>query len=315
VVAVAQAPLPTGWLGRDLARSREWVVELDGARVDELERAVVHTAGVPLGDLERDDAPLPLLASDIDTWRAELDTGRGFLLVRGVPVERLGDEGAARAFWLLGLHLGRPIAQNPAGDLLGHVLDTGARRDDPMVRKYQTADDIAFHVDLGDVVGLLCLRSGRVGGASRIASSVAVYNELAARRPDLVPALYEPFPLDRRNEERPGEEPYALVPICRWRGARVSFFFHSDYFRSASRLPSAPPLTDAQREAFDLFEEIATRPGVHLDMDFRPGDVQLLDNHRVVHARTAYDDGAVTGARRHLLRLWLVLDAPRATGT
>jgi alpha-ketoglutarate-dependent taurine dioxygenase len=307
VVAVARAPLPTAWLGRDLEATTDWIVELDGARVAELERAVDSSAGVALGELRRDDAPLPLLGRDVAAWRDDLAHGRGFLLVRGVPVERLGDDGAARAFWILGLHLGRPIAQNPAGDLLGHVHDTGARRDDPMVRKYQTPDDIAFHVDLGDVVGLLCLRSGRAGGASRIASSVAVYNELAERRPDLVASLYEPYPLDRRNEERPGEDPFALVPICRWRGERLSFFFHSDYFRSAARLPSAPPLTPRQRDALDLFEAIATRPGVFLDMDFRPGDVQLLDNHRVVHARTAYADGAEPSQRRHLLRLWLLL--------
>ena len=57
--------------------------------------------------------------------------GRGFVLVRGVPVERYGEEDASLAYWGLGLHLGRAVSQNAAGDLLGHVRDAGLERRDP----------------------------------------------------------------------------------------------------------------------------------------------------------------------------------------
>jgi hypothetical protein len=44
-------------------------------------------------------------------------------------------------------------------------------------------------------------------------------------------------------------------------------------------------------------------------MELRPGDIQWLSNHSVVHARTAYRDaGTAAGARRHLLRLWLSIE-------
>ena len=69
-----------------------------------------------------------------------------------------------------------------------------------------------------------------------------------------------------------------------------------------------PPFTDEEAELLDLYEEIGTREGVHLDMDLAPGDVQLLSNHTIVHARTAYEDEPGDGEGRHLLRLWLSLD-------
>jgi alpha-ketoglutarate-dependent taurine dioxygenase len=42
-------------------------------------------------------------------------------------------------------------------------------------------------------------------------------------------------------------------------------------------------------------------------MQFEPGDIQLLSNHRVLHARTAYEDAPGETRGRHLLRLWLSL--------
>src|SRR2546428_638501 len=75
----------------------------------------------------------------------------------------------------------------PNTDLLARGVTTGKAAPTPFVRRYQTAGNIAYHCDLADAVGLLCLRTARTGGASRIVSSVSVYNELLRRRPDLVP--------------------------------------------------------------------------------------------------------------------------------
>jgi alpha-ketoglutarate-dependent taurine dioxygenase len=44
-------------------------------------------------------------------------------------------------------------------------------------------------------------------------------------------------------------------------------------------------------------------------MELRPGDLQLVSNHTILHARTAYEDGGA--GKRHLLRLWLTLDGSR----
>ena len=91
----------------------------------ELRRAVAHAraSGRPLGQLRAADFPLPTLAVEVARWRDEIQTGRGFQVVCGVPVEAWSEDEASLCFWCLGLHMGRPGAQNPQGELLGGLPD------------------------------------------------------------------------------------------------------------------------------------------------------------------------------------------------
>jgi len=308
--SVRKAPLtgPSAWRGDALAET-SWRVALTPRQIAECEQALAHAraTGRPTGALRRRDFPLPTLTHDIDGWRRELVDGRGFVVLSGLPVERWGVAGAELFFWCFGLHLGAPGAQNPDGDLLGHVRDTG---DDPReVRAYRTHANIAYHCDAADVVGLLCLASAKSGGSSRIASSVTVYNELLARRPDLVERLYEPFLLDTHGE---GGVDYFPIPPVRHVNGRLCTFWHADYFRSALGYRGAGPCDAAGAELLEVYDAIASEPGLYLDMELEPGDVQLVSNHTIVHSRTAYEDHAEPERRRHLLRLWLSLDRARS---
>jgi hypothetical protein len=300
---------PAAWRGDALARRDDWIVRLDAAGVAELERARDAVRGRDLGTMRREDFPLPTLGAAADGWARQVADGRGFVVVRGLPVERWSEQDAAAVFWGLGLHLGRPGAQNAMGDLLGHVVDTGEDVAQPFVRRYRTSGDIAFHCDLADAVGLLCLETSPAGGASRLASSVTVHDELLRRRPDLIDRLYEPVALDRRDEGGTGPGWVPVIP-CRHAGGRLRTFYHSDYFRSAARHADAP-VGARERELFDAYEAIANEPGIFLDMQFERGDVQLVSNHTILHARTAYADAP--DRRRHLLRLWLTLDRDGGT--
>ena len=300
---------PAAWRGAEMADRDEWIVRLAPGEIEELERAAAAVAARHLGldAVRREDFPLPTLTARIAAWARELASGRGFLLVRGLPVTRWGEARAATIYWGIGQHLGEPGAQNPQGELLGHVTDYGEDAANPFVRRYRTAGDIAYHCDLADAVGLLCLRAARRGGASRIVSSVSVYNELLRRRPDLIERLYQPFCLDTRDEQGAGRLPYVpAVPCCYARGV-LRTFYHSDYFRSAPRHAGVEPLTPLEQDLFDTYEAIACSPEKYLDMQFSPGDIQLVSNHFVLHARTAYEDDAEPARRRHLLRLWLSL--------
>lgn len=308
---IRRAPLdsPAAWRGPELARGGDWITTVSPAQIAELDAALdaVRARNLPLGSIGRAEFPLPTLGAAAQRWAQEIQLGRGFVFLRGLPVSRWGDDGAAIGFWGLGQHLGRPGAQNPEGDLLGHVVDTGDDASNPFVRKYRTAGDIAYHCDLADAVGLLCLRASQRGGASRIVSSVSVYNELLRQCPELIERLYEPFLLDTRGEEGDGRPPYVPVPPCRYADGRLRTFYHSDYFRSVVRHAEVPPFSPLEQELLDRYEAIASSPELYLDMQFEPGDVQLISNHTVLHARTAYEDAPESGQRRHLLRLWLSL--------
>ena len=73
----------------------------------------------------------------------------------------------------------------------------------------------------------------------------------------------------------------------------------------AQAFPEVPRLSAAQREALKMVETLACDDSIRLDMDFRPGDMQFLLNHSILHSRTAYEDRPEPEQRRHLLRLWL----------
>lgn len=309
-VPVGPIESPAAWRGSDLAADRSWVVELDVDHVDELERAAtaVVDAGVELEHVTAERFPLDALAAEIARWRTELAAGRGFLVVRRLPVDRWDRSVIDAAYWLIGHHLGIPGAQNPHGDVLGHVVDTGEEATNPSIRRYRTSGNIDFHCDAADVVGLLCLQKAKVGGQSRIASSVTVFNDVVADRPDLAPRLFEPFQLDLRGEHRPGTPPAVPVAPCAYDGDRLSTFWHSEYFRSAPRHDEIPAFTDEEQVLFDLYDGIAETEGVYLDMWLEPGDMQFVSNHTVIHARTAYEDHPEPDRRRHLLRLWLSLE-------
>lgn len=294
------------WRG-DALEGEAWSRAFTADELQEIDAglAVANARDKPLTDWQRTDVPWPGLEPMFERWRQELAEGRGFLLLRGLPVERWGREKSERFFWALGLHLGTPGAQNPQGDLLGHVEDTGDDAADPQVRLYRTSAEIAYHCDAADVVGLLCLNRGRRGGASRIASSVTVWNELFATHPELAERLFEPVALDLRNEERPGMRGWIDVVPCRHDAGKLRTFYHSDYFRSVERHGSEADFGAVERTLFDAYDAIAQTRGVYLDMNLEPGDVQLVSNHTIIHARTGYEDSA--NARRHLLRLWLSL--------
>jgi len=299
-----QLDVPAAWKGSELRQRDDWRETLTDADISEIERAmdVAHRTGKPMGELTRADFPLPTLSKKIARWRNEVGFGRGVQVLRGIPVERWPQSDSELFFWCFGQHFGVPGAQNPQADLLGHVRDTGESPDE--VRHYRTRVNINFHCDAADVVGLLCLRQAKRGGQSRIASSVSVYNELLRRRPDSVDRLYEPFMMDTKGE---GGVRYIPVRPCRFDEGRLRTFYHTDYFRSAVGFDGKLILSSEDRAVLDLYNEIAESPDFYLDMDFEPGDVQLLSNHTVLHARTDYEDYPEPELRRHLLRLWISL--------
>jgi len=287
--------------------SEAWIHHLSREDVAELEAAasLATRDGRPLVAIRREHFALPRLASVLDAIRRELLGGRGFVLLRGLPLERYSLADAATIFWGLGAHLGTALSQNAQGHALGHVKDLGFDAADPSTRIYQTNQRQGYHTDSADIVGLMCIRPARSGGSSSLASTVTAYNEVLARRPDLVSALFEPVATDHRGEVPPGGRPWFSIPVLSWYAGHLTGIYQRRYIESAQRFADAPRLSDRQREALDVFDAVLDDPAVHLQMDFRPGDVQLIHNHQIMHDRTGFEDAGDPGRRRHLLRLWL----------
>ena len=255
-----------------------------------------------MGELTANSFPLPNLAHDVAKWREAVANGLGFVVTRGLPVDRWSMTQLEWAFWGLGQHFGEPGAQNTAQDLLGRVTDY-ADTDGGDQREYRTTLPIDFHCDAADVVGLCCVRPAPQGGDSMLVSSVSVFNRLTESQGEAVETLFEEFTLDSRQDD-PSSPPWITVHPCRFDKERLRTFMHLGYFNSADRHDGVR-VPDNQRHALQAWSIEANREGLALSMRLQPGDIQWVSNHTVAHARSAYVDDP--GAPRELLRLWLSL--------
>lgn len=295
------------WCGRDLATRVDWIEHLSETDIGEVENALLalETSRAELTTLTAKQVSLPTLGPRLRRMLDEVLNGRGFVLIRGLPVESWSKRKAATALLAVGVHLGKLLMQNADGHLLGHVRDLGRSSDDPHTRIYQTRERQTHHTDSCDVVALLCLRTAKSGGLSSLVSSTAIFNEMRSRRPDLLRVLMEPIETDRRGEVPEGAQPYFKIPVFNYHEGLVSAIYQRQYIESARRFPGVAPLSPVQVEALDLFDELANDPRFNLMMELHPGDIQLVHNHTILHDRTAFDDYAEPDRKRHLLRLWL----------
>jgi hypothetical protein len=297
----------SAWYGPDLADRTEWIETLSTAELSEIESAGerLMQTDVDWQSLRCDDFPLPALQHRLSRVLDEVLEGRGFVLLRGMPVERWGRRLSAIAFLGLGLHWGSLRSQNKHGHLLGHVRDAGLSSQDPNVRVYLTRERQNYHTDSCDVVGLLCLHPAKAGGLSSLVSSVSMFNEMRKRRPDLAQVLFERIETDRRGEVPEGQKPFFCIPVFNWYAGLLSTIYNRTYIESARRFAEVPSFTSEQVEALNLFESLANDPGLHFRMELQAGDVQLVHNHTLLHDRTAFEDWPEPERKRHLLRLWL----------
>ncbi len=301
---------PSAWVGADMRkREAEWSYRLSPLEIAEIEAAgrAVRERGLDIADIRREDFPLPLLGPVLDRLRTEVLDGRGFVLLRGMPVAERPIAESATAYWGVGTYFGSARSQNAKGHLLGHVYDLGVglSATNPNLRSYATAERQRFHIDRCDIVALLCLRRAKSGGLSTIVSSMSVHNAMAARRPDLLARLFQPFPVDRRGEVPEGKGPFYEAPVFNEHAGYLSVLYSRLHINSAQRFPEARRLTPEDIEALEMFGDLANDPELRLDMNFEPGDIQFLHNHTILHARSAYEDWPEIERKQHLLRLWL----------
>ncbi|MEJ2133087.1 MAG: TauD/TfdA family dioxygenase, partial [Gammaproteobacteria bacterium] len=248
----------------------------------------------------------------------ELEDGCGMVVLRGLPVERYSRTELELLWMGICSHLGRPVFQNPWGQLLREICDEGPGagehygqlaaadgNDVFLSSRARTASPalLRFHTDRADVVALMCVNQAASGGESRVASSVAVHNEMLARRPDLAKLLYEPMWRSQLGEEEGGAKGSYALPVFGVREGKFTSHYSRTYIEAADLLPNIPNMSPMQWEALDLLHQIAEE--LCVEMRFEPGDMQFLNSHVTYHARSAYRDDPETGAVRSLLRVWL----------
>ncbi|MBI3679141.1 MAG: TauD/TfdA family dioxygenase [Acidobacteria bacterium] len=311
------------WRGSDFRSAADWTSELSPAMLAELDRSMrrIQKEGKRLAELSAADYDVPSFARDGEALRLDLESGRGFAVLRGLPVDEYTEEQAAILYYGIATLLGQPIVQNRNGDLLFSVRDEGY----DFVKQYgtlgvrisRTASAIDFHTDSSaayagntpDIVGLLALRMARSGGVTAIASAQTLHNTLLEERPEYLERLYLPYLFDRQAELRPGEPVTLNAPVFMFRDNLTIRYFRFNLMKGHET--AGVPLSPADTDPIDYLESICRRQGIAVEFEMRRGDIQFVNNRFILHSRTAFEDYPEPERRRHLLRLWL---AYRGTG-
>lgn len=295
------------WRVADLERDRGWIFALDDRDRAQFAAAVKAAQG-PERDLFDYTAEEFDLGPGLDTIRAaarEAHFGRGLALVKGLPRAGMSEAEFRLLSWAIGLHLGVARPQGKATHYLSDVRSAGMTYRSAGGRGYNSNAKLDFHVDSCDLVTLACYNKARAGGQSMVTSSVSAWQALAAERPDLAEIARRPFHFSRNQEEAPDEEPFYPQPLFDFEDGRLFCKWNRNRVRTAQDLDGVPPLTDAQREAADLLDEILRRPELMFTMWLEPGDLQIMNNHVMLHSRTEFEDFEEPENKRLLHRLWL----------
>lgn len=297
---------PVAWKGKELTKDDSWIYYLSEQTIASLESALhqVLQKGLTVPNFTKEDFPLPGLQDEIAYVLEELENGRGFLLIRGLPIERYSDEEASIIYYGLGLHLGTPVAQNPKGEMLGHVkaIGDGSNKN---TRVYQTNNLLPYHTDLSDVVGLLSLRKAKSGGLSSLVSVVTAYNEILEKHPEILGLFYRRYFFAHLGEEVP-----TLSPVFSYYQDKLCCRYLREYIELGQE-QSGCELSKVEIEAFDLLDSILHDENNRIDMMMEPGDMQFANNYVVLHSRTDFEDYEEPERKRHLLRLWLKMPNAR----
>lgn len=295
------------WTVADLQADQGWIYGLDDRARRDLTEAVraAHDPDKALLDYRRDDFDLGSAWPVIAAALREIRDGTGFAVLRGLPRDGLSQAEFERLTWAIGLHTGVARPQGKASQYLSAVRDAGTVYRTGKGRGYSSSSDLDFHTDSADIALLTCYNVARSGGMSMVSSSVTAHEIMLAERPDLAEQLHQAHYFSRQQEQAPDEAAIYPNPIFDRRDGLLFSKWNRNRVRSAQQIEGVPPLSPLRHEALDVLDEILRRPSVMYAMYLRPGDMQLLNNHVTLHARTEFEDHGDPAMKRCLFRLWL----------
>jgi alpha-ketoglutarate-dependent taurine dioxygenase len=302
-------PADHRWVAADVT-PKAWLVPIPAACLAEIDAVVaqLRLGPIPTIALRPGDFALSACVALMARVKAVLDDGVGFAVLDRLPVEAYDKAELTTIYWLLSQMIARPVAQSFKGTLLYDVHDTG-QKISTRVRGDLTNEDLAWHTDYGfnyppPYIGLLVLRTAESGGDSAVASLATAHEALRRRDVALLERLYRPFLWNRQGEHPSDGAICNSNPIFAVRDGVVRARFNL-------RLPqNGYPLIGQDidavgRDALIALNDTLSEPGHVVAFTLAPGQIQFLNNARIVHRRTAFEDHDEPDRRRHLVRIFL----------
>ncbi len=305
----------SAWTADDLVRDRSWEVRLGPAHVAEFAAglAAVQAQGLSLQQITRANFPCGPALRDLAAHVVSATrSGRGFTILRGLPVDGHSDDEVRLMYWGFCQHLGLCVSQDVQCALVADVKEKGIAAG-PLTRAYGSKRVTSLHVDGTDVVGLLAVRQAPSSPLTTLASSITIHNEFLAQHPEWLPRLYAGFPWDRKGEQAAWEAPLMpqCLPVFSYAGGQLSAHYNRSWITSASVRRNLP-FSDEEVAMLDFFDAMAKKHAYATAM--APGDVYFANNYTVLHGREGYEEDADTQAdlKRLFLRIWFFVPEFRA---
>ncbi|KAK3935993.1 hypothetical protein QBC46DRAFT_396165 [Diplogelasinospora grovesii] len=298
------AKLSTGlaWTGSDFSSDSDFILSLDDADLAEINAAVEFFKSLDLdGDLvEPACFPLPTLRAKLEVLSGDIHCGRGFGVIRGINPSSYSVEDLTLVYLGIQSYIAEQRGrQDKRGNMLVHIVADNSTKQTAEHHRHSTKS-ITFHnEEAGDVVSWLTRNTAAAGGKCIIASAYAIYNVLAASRPDMIHTLAEPdwpFAMPR----------FQYRPVIFYRDSRLIMNFGRASLLGNAAHPRArhlPSLTKSQVEALDAIESIAR--ATQLEIQTQAGDMHFVNNLAILHRREGFVNGKTSTEKRHLVRMRL----------
>lgn len=321
-IRIEHPSVPDDWPANDVA-ARLWTRDILAEETDSVFYEVSPAAseqidaglafcsanGLTVDTVEQEDIRLPAYARDVDDLRQRLDTGRGFVVLRGIGSGRSESEAEIVA-WALCNYLGQPIRQGIDKDRrLFTVADKGRDNTDP-TRIGASAKRSPKHSDNGCLeprppcyLGLFCYRAAPSGGDSTLISARTILETIARERPAMLPVFFDRYHFRAPQAHVwPSRGPTVVKPIFEVVRGELQIHYARVMIEPGMEM-AGTPLNDSQRQALDYLDEILERPELNFRYVLRPGELLVLNNLALLHGREAFPPGA--GGERNLKRFWM----------
>jgi hypothetical protein len=272
--------------------------------------ALLEANPLPVEALEADDFSLPHCRDLMALVKQALETGIGFAVIDRLPLDDMEPALAIKLHWLLMSLCGRIVAQKWDGTMVYDVIDTGLR---PAagngVRSSKSNEGQGYHTDNSfglppDYVTLLCLQPAMEGGISGLITFDSVHNRLLDRHRDLLARLYQPFYYDRQREHAPDDSLISTGPVFEFDGETLRATLATDLNHQGHFL-ARKDMGEEAKAALAAIDAVMEEPGLGKVFTFERGQIQMVNNRRLGHRRTAYTDSPDPALKRHLVRIWL----------
>jgi hypothetical protein len=278
------------WRASSFKDPADYLVELTSDDRGEIVAALgaLERSGrlAPVHALKKTEFGFDGLGHKLERSYEEVRSGKGFVVLRGLPFEGLSLEQFTACAWGLGSYFGKALSQNAQGELVTSVIDATA--EDATPRMYRSNLELRPHSDITAMISLACWHKSAAGGASIIVSGVTVHDAIRARAPQLLEPLYRGYHYHRLGEEGSGGSDDALrMPVFANRNGQLSCRYQRAGIAAGTRERGVPSKS-AARGALNLFDQIAGSPENRLAFFLERGDMIVINNYAVMHARTCF---------------------------